>query len=342
MILRQFNWILFLTLMFAFTFCNGQEKKDLPKGAKIITDGSSKLVKTHNTHSGNIHNSLQDRNGKLWFATSNDGVYRYDGKTFTNFTTKDELNSNTVLSILEDKNGDIWFGTDYGISRFDGKSISCIPSSVSQVFSMLEGKNGKLWFGTNRGVYCYDGIAFTSFLSTPNPYGLNLSTVNRMLEDKNGNIWFTTKMEGVCMYDGKSVISYKPNDETYFWGLLEDHSGNIWVGGRNKGVWRYDGRTFVNILQNGKFDSYLAFDIIQDKTGNIWFGTEAINPSQRKTEGGVWVYNGKNFKNFSKKDGLSHNAVFSILEDKVGNLWMGTRNTGLTRYDGKNFTSFSE
>nr|WP_254084689.1 hypothetical protein [Dawidia cretensis] len=56
-------------------------------------------------------------------------------------------------------------------------------------------------------------------------------------------------MEGGCRYNGKSIINYKPNDETYFWGLLEDKNENIWPGGRNKGVFRYDGKIFTSILQ---------------------------------------------------------------------------------------------
>jgi hypothetical protein len=114
------------------------------------------------------------------------------------------------------------------------------------------------------------------------------------------------------------------------------------VGGRNTGVCRFDGKTFTNILQNGRFDSCIAYSIVQDKIGNIWFGTEAIDVSKRETEGGLWVYNGTCFKNFLIKDGLSHNAVWSVLEDRAGNIWVGTRNTGLCRFDGKTFMSFSE
>lgn len=45
---------------------------------------------------------------------------------------------------------------------------------------------------------------------------------------------------------------------------------------------------------------------------------------------------------FTTKDGLINYDVWSILEDRAGNLWVGTRNTGLCRFDGKTFTSFSE
>jgi ligand-binding sensor domain-containing protein len=357
----------FLSLLWATMFLtpsNGQVKKGLPKENETISAGQPKL-RHHSTNIGdNVHGSIQDKKGNLWFATTGDGVFRYDGKSFTSFTNNDGLNSNTIFSILEDRRGNIWFGTGAGISRFDGNTFRDIPISVANtnysqpsismnnepstsilVFSIFEDRRGGLWFGTSKGVYRYNGETFTVFLdnqSVVNSDGLSLNTVNRMLEDRHGNIWLTTKMEGVCRYDGKSIVNYKPNDEAYFWGLLEDRTGDIWVGGRNKGVWRYDGKAFTNVLQNGRFDSYIAFSIIEDKSGNIWFGTEAVDHSKRETEGGVWRYDGKTFSNFSKKDGLSHNGVWSLLEDKAGNIWVGTRNTGLCRFNGKTFTSFSE
>jgi ligand-binding sensor domain-containing protein len=51
---------------------------------------------------------------------------------------------------------------------------------------------------------------------------------------------------------------------------------------------------------------------------------------------------GKIFTCFTLKDGLLNNDVWSILEDKTGNLWVGTRKTILHRFDGKRFTSYTE
>ncbi|WP_415376749.1 two-component regulator propeller domain-containing protein [Patiriisocius sp. Uisw_017] len=39
---------------------------------------------------------------------------------------------------------------------------------------------------------------------------------------------------------------------------------------------------------------------------------------------------------------LSNNGVFCIVVDTDGNLWFWTRNTSLRKYDGENFTTFSE
>jgi ligand-binding sensor domain-containing protein len=65
-----------------------------------------------NTH--NVFSIMQDKSGKLWFATI-DGVYTYDGKSFTPFIIKEggggfKSSNHNVEYILEDKAGNIWFG----------------------------------------------------------------------------------------------------------------------------------------------------------------------------------------------------------------------------------------
>jgi ligand-binding sensor domain-containing protein len=107
---------------------------------------------------------------------------------------------------------------------------------------------------------------------------------------------------------------------------------------------RYDGKSFIKMdgLSTGPVNPITR--IIEDKKGNLWFGGA----------GGLWRYDGKSFTHFTVKDGVINsnigsfmeagkgNDVWSILEDRTGNLWIGTRNTGLYRFDGKSFTSFSD
>src|SRR6185295_10255253 len=65
---------------------------------------------------------LQDRSGFLWIATNN-GLNRYDGRSFETFRHQADEHSlihASVLSICEDTAGRIWAGTSHGMSRFDG------------------------------------------------------------------------------------------------------------------------------------------------------------------------------------------------------------------------------
>lgn len=118
----------------------------------------------------NVHSGLRDMAGNLWFGTTSEGVYRYDGKSLTELTEKDGLSSNRVYLILEDRSGRIWFGTDAGACSYDGKSFTrlSIPEPNGRktgVSCIFQDKAGGMWFGTGSGVYRYDGKVVTSLLS---------------------------------------------------------------------------------------------------------------------------------------------------------------------------------
>lgn len=58
--------------------------------------------------SGNfIFNLVEDKSGYVWIATQN-GVSRFDGKNFFNYTTRDGLPSNDVLQLIIDGHGVLW------------------------------------------------------------------------------------------------------------------------------------------------------------------------------------------------------------------------------------------
>ena len=96
----------FLTLLMIGTSCNGQVKNDLTKenlsDSRVKSVNQQKLIRTQSLNKGdNVHCSLQDKAGNLWFGTTADGIYKYDGKLFSQFTTTNGLNSNNVSCILE-------------------------------------------------------------------------------------------------------------------------------------------------------------------------------------------------------------------------------------------------
>ena len=101
---------------------------------------------------------MQDKRGKLWFATI-DGVYVYDGESFTLFIIDEAANgslgsNDKAERIIEDNAGNIWFGgrTNEGVYRYDGKSFTCFTIkdglANSGVRSVPEDKTRNIWVGT--------------------------------------------------------------------------------------------------------------------------------------------------------------------------------------------------
>lgn len=350
---QLFIWTIFLALMCESTYCNAQGEKNLPKEklseTKVIavSDGQPKLIKTQGSGpSHNVRASLQDKEGNLWFGTTAEGLYKYDGKSFIQFTSANGLKGNLVWCLLEDKDGKIWIGTQYGICLYDGKTFTTIQiplpynlppnknSNTHDVFRMMQDKSGKLWLATIDGVFIYDGKSFTHFIVDEGGGGFasTNNNVEYILEDKEGNIWFGGRSnEGVFRYDGKAVTNLKINQQqppnNWYWPVLQDKKGNIWFSNWD-GAYRYDGKTFTKHAGL----SGPVTKIVEDKKGNLWFGGGGR---------GICRYDGKTFTCLTTKDGLTNTDVWSILEDSDGNLWIGTRNTGLYRYDGKTITDFT-
>ena len=343
----------------------------------ISCNGQQKLIKNlglSNDKGNNVHCSLEDKAGNLWFGTTGDGLFKYDpsaslrtgGKTFTQFTTSNGLNHNSVNHILEDKDGKIWIGTDAGLVLYDpsaslrtgGKTFNEIkipfrknvPSKRNDVWSIMQDKSGKLWFATFDGVYTYeparrsdstelkpDGKSFNFFKVTDDTTDCIFKT-EYILEDKAGSIWFGGRCnKGVFRYDGKSITNLKPNGDDWAWPVLQDKKGNIWFSSW-KGAYRFDPsaslRTGSELFEKveGLSDGPIT-RIIEDKKGNLWFGGGGR---------GLCRYDGKTFIFFTAKDGLINDDVWSILEDRKGVLWVGTRQTILHSFDGKTFTNFTE
>lgn len=219
----------FLIIIFFCTACNGQVKTNLPKEN---INQQPKMIRTQGIISGNVGCELQDKAGNLWFSTSGEGVYRFDGKSFTNFTTKDGLSSNDVSTIIEDRKGNILLGTKSGICKYDGEKFSKYFESDSLtklvITSLLEDRDGNIWFGVmNKGIYRYDGTNVSNFLyKYEHPfYGDKYEKyISDILQDKNGNIWFSSwNGGGVWRYDpsatlrssGKAFKNFLPSTNYY-------------------------------------------------------------------------------------------------------------------------------
>ena len=336
-----------LLLLVLIASCKEQNKTDLPEDSISQAEGSlpksdpyfveSKAITSSFGPSSITRNILQDRKGNIWLATW-EGIIRYDGISFTNFTNKEGLRRFHVFSVLEDKKGNIWFGTiGAGVYRYDGKLFTNFTTkdglAHNGVGCIYEDETGNIWFGTQGGASRYDGKSFRNFTTKD---GLTNNDINSIIEDKTGKFWFGTR-GGTCIYDGKTFTSFTNKEGGPYINvrsIIEDKNGNIWLGG-NDGLWCYDSSSLTNFTTD--FVGY----IYEDKKGNIWTSSAADGNAHN------WVlsrYDEKslhNEKTTASRITVQENMFFGILEDTNGNIWLGTLN-GVYRYDGETFFDFTE
>jgi ligand-binding sensor domain-containing protein len=324
-------YTLFLMLVF-HTSC-GQNQTNVPK------DNIKSEIKdsvTSQVPNSMVRNIKQARNGDILIASWK-GIFRYDGKSFTNLTST--IKSPSFWDVLEDRKGNLWFASrDSGVYYYDGKSFQHFTTkdglASNLALHIYEDKAGNIWFATGGGASRYDGKSFRNFTTKE---GLSNNDLTTIMEDKTGKLWFGTRGEP-CFYDGKTFTVFRNKDGKAFnnvWSIIEDKKGNIWLAD-NDGLWRYDGRTFIKVSQRG------AYAIIEDKKGNIWT-TGPINPN-----GKVWAVSRYDQKSlYNKKPTVTQiksggPAFLGILEANDGSIWFGALGlqSGVYRYDGKTITDF--
>jgi ligand-binding sensor domain-containing protein len=288
-----------------------------------------------------VRHIKQDRNGNILIA-SYKGVFRYDGKLFSNITST--ISSPSFWDVLEDLKGNLWLATrDSGVYYYNGRSFQHFTTreglANNRVMAIYEDRAGIIWFGTGGGVSRYDGKSFRNFTIKD---GLSNNDLTTIMEDKTGKLWFGTRGEP-CFYNGKTFTVFKSKDGKAFnnvWSIIEDKKGNIWLGDSD-GLWRYDGSTFTKVSQRG------AFAIIEDKKGNIWT-TGSVNPPG----GRVWALSRYDQKSlYNKKPAVTEimsingtGMLCGILEANDGSIWFGALGPqgGVYRYDGKTITDFTK
>jgi len=125
---------------------------------------------------------------------------------------------------------------------------------------------------------------------------------------------------------------------------MEDTKGNLWFGSIGEGLYKYDGKLFVHFGMEEGLNSNSIYSILQDKTGNIWVGT---NRGINRLEGNKFVSipvvtsnnNLLHFKNINNNSTPTQNTVWSMMQDRKETIWFGT-DDGVYCYNGKVFTLF--
>ena len=273
-----------------------------------------------------------DHDGFLWITTRN-GINRYDGYQFRVFKKENEadktLYSNYVNGMMQDRNGLFYFGMYGALQTWDGEQFHNVTlldhegkPSYGYATCFLERANGDLLAGTS-GL----GVMKFSDKQTARQLGgvfAGLHTVNSLLEDKDGRLWIVTDQDGLLCYDGKSLRHYLNDRKDLILGqLCSDRQGHVYVG-TNAGLYRQQGDSFVHVTATGNKSVSALFC---DRYDCIIVGYDGK---------GIAIYDPKKdtvIDNpfFSMEVDLAKSKVYSIIEDRNGNLWFGLLQKGLYR-----------
>ena len=307
----------------------------------------------------------------IWFGTTGAGIYKYDGNLFIRYAEKEGLTNLIVYSITQDKNGNIWTGTDDGIYYSNGDNFfklsvpkvensnnSLLSKNKLPVYCVAVDNKNNIWFGTeNTGLRCYDGNKFKNFRCINNIWtetstndNSQVGFIQSLLTDKKGNVWISSLNSPLQYFDGVSFhsinVDHLKNSEHkkgiedistgHFFQMIEDKSGNIWMATRDDGVCRYNGTLLESFTEKDGFFDNSSSCVYETKDGKIWMGS--LGKSGTRGEGlkGLTVYDGKTFATIPSSE-MRNNEVWTVIEDNKGIIWVGTREFGLFKYDGKKF-----
>lgn len=116
-----------------------------------------------------IYDILQSYDGALWFASFNQGLFRYnprseEWKVFKHKPGDEKsLPHDKIVSIYEDSQKNLWITSEGGgFCRYNPEDETFtsfttkdgLPNDV--VYKLLEDDKGKLWFTTNKGLSCFN------------------------------------------------------------------------------------------------------------------------------------------------------------------------------------------
>lgn len=267
-----------------------------------------------------------------------------NGKTGRELWTNFETGAN--IKALAFEGNMLWLGMPNGIIKYDTQSLNkhTIYTSKSTnggllsngIFAIKIDKNNTKWFGTyGGGVTSFDGKKWTTY----NPYGY-----------------------GDARTYGKNWTFYKKGDglgDLWVYDFLLEEDSKMLVA-TWKGVSFFDGEKFKTYTtKDGLIDKWV-YSLAKDRKGRYWFGTE----------GGITMLSGDKWESYTHEDGLgaeiqekqsktgavpkhhsdptktivnsNPNYVLSIAIDKDDNKWFGTWGAGLSMFDGKTWTTYTD
>jgi signal transduction histidine kinase/ligand-binding sensor domain-containing protein len=266
---------------------------------------------------------------------------------FTRISTSNGLSQTRVSQIVQDDRGFIWFGTQYGIDRYDGYEFKVFVHEAGRVnslagayvYSLFKDRSGMLWIGCNRVLDRFDPRTetFTHYRVETDELANLGSTVVHISQDRSGLLWLATGT-GLHQLDPNTgkIVHYRhsannpgglsTNDITW---SSEDRNGDFWVGTAD-GLDKFD-RATGKVLLHIPIPDPIQVAFFEDRFGQFWIYHEfgaglAIYDRASNTLTKYSFY-----RQEPSPDAMT--GVTGMIEDRNGNLWLGSPGMGLLQFD---------
>ncbi|MEO1052459.1 MAG: two-component regulator propeller domain-containing protein [Bacteroidota bacterium] len=283
----------------------------------IIGDRRMSYNKSNGFTDLSVHTLFRDREGSLWFATSGEGIFKFQGEIFYHIGEQDGLTNKNVTSIVKDRTGFYWFGTDGGgLIRYDGYSFEQFSTENglpnNYITSSVMDASGQLWFGTKgAGLINYNGDAFNIITQAD---GLVSDAVKCLYADDKNNVWVGTQ-SGLSILSNGTFKNFTLEDGLFdktVWKITPLNDGSTLVVTR-AGFNTCDGNNLKPYFYDEEiFDKRINI-AIQDKLDNLWIGYSGYGIAKINKET-------KAFQSFTTVDGLSSNLIYNLTFDNNHNL----------------------
>ncbi|WP_258240551.1 ligand-binding sensor domain-containing diguanylate cyclase [Pseudidiomarina homiensis] len=256
-----------------------------------------------------------------WYATVTTGVVRdCDGKR-TQFTTKEGLPSDSILSLAKDSTGRIWAATDRGPAYFQPKTatfttVAGLPSGYN--FGIVSDQNTKdLWLSIDESIYRLN-VANLNYERWPVTYP---STVTELYQAPNGVIWVGTHEHGLTQLDDQSAVMTTvanglPNN--HILSIFVDRENTLWVG-THRGLTQFREAPFHSHRKEDGLGYDYVRALMQRDDGSILVGGL----------GGIKQIANETILPFPTSSKVAKESILTFAQSSDGLLYIGTFTNGL-------------
>lgn len=282
---------------------------------------------TNGLPSNRILDIMQDETGYIWLA-SYDGLIRFDGEVFTEFTEEEHGFTGISPRVLcEDVHGSLWVGTNAtGLYEYKNKTFTRygledgLPNL--SVRAVKFDKNNTLWVGTANGLVCKSASGGFMPVLSEDGSGLGLISFILPVQDM---VFVGTNLKGItAIRAGKAVPlpSFAAVQDYTFSTAYVSSDGVIWFGTKDGKIVKVKGDTIAEIIDLEYLRGTSINEFLQTLNGTLYAATNR----------GVVTLGTGDPEAFSESNGLPNNIVSSLCQDRENNLWVGMEHGGIGKF----------